>query len=295
MKSRQEVWRIADLLQRALLLFERAGIDSPRTDAELLVAHCLSLSRTELYLRAEELVEDAKVDCCFGFLERRRRREPVAYITGKCEFWSQSFEVTPAVLIPRPETEILVERVLARKDNFYRQSICLDLCSGSGIIGITLALELGLESISVEVSGAALEVCRRNCVRHGVEKKVRLVQADLTNCFLEKEQFGLITANPPYVSRAEMESGMQPEVIDFEPALALDGGRDGLELIRRIVSSLPKLLAPGGDFFMEIGAEQGTVTKKLLADSAIGDPYENVKIIKDYSDRDRLVHVRKKN
>ena len=294
MKSRQEVWRIADLLQRALLLFERAGIDSPQTDAELLVAHCLSLSRTELYLKAENLIGEAQVSRCLAMLKRRCGREPVAYITGACEFWSQSFEVTPAVLIPRPETEVLVERVLERKDGFYRQGKCLDLCSGSGVIAIVLALELDLELIGVEISKTALEVCRRNCVKQGVANKVRLVQADLTTCFLEKEQFGLITANPPYVSRVEMAAGMQPEVIDFEPSLALDGGPDGLELIRRIVLSLPGLLAPGGDFFMEIGADQGAATKELLLSSTAKDLYRSIDIIKDYGARDRLVHVRKK-
>ncbi len=293
MNNRQEVWRIADLLQRALFLFERAGIDSPRTDAELLLAHCLSLSRTELYLRAGEVVGEAQAGSCLGIFARRCRREPVAYITGECEFWSQSFEVTPAVLIPRPETEILIERVLARDDDFYQQSKCLDLCSGSGIIAIVLALELGLELITVEISTPALEICRRNCVRHGVENKVRLVQADLTTCFLENEQFGLITANPPYVSRAEIEAGMQPEVIEFEPFLALDGGPDGLDLIRRIVAALPRLLAPGGDFFMEIGADQGPAIKELLASLPAEDSYAYIDIIKDYGDRDRLVQVRK--
>ena len=294
MKNRQEVWRVADLLQRALLLFQRAGIDSPQTDAELLVAHCLSLSRTELYLKARDVIGEAQANHCLAMLERRCGREPVAYITGECEFWSQSFEVTPAVLIPRPETEILVERVLARKDGFYGQGKCLDLCSGSGIIAIVLALELELELISVEISRAALEVCRRNCARHSVENKERLVQADLTTCFLEKEQFGLITANPPYVSAAEMLAGMQPEVIDFEPSLALDGGEEGLELIRRITSTLPELLSPGGDFFMEIGADQGSAVKELLLSSPAEDIYESINIIKDYGDRDRLVQVRKK-
>ena len=157
-----------------------------------------------------------------------------------------------------------------------------------------LALELGLELITVEISNPALEICRRNCVRHGVEKKVQLIQADLTTCFLEKEQFGLITVNPPYVSRAEIEAGMQPEVIEFEPILALDGGPAGLDLIRRIVSSLPRLLAPGGDFFMEIGADQGPIIKKLLENSPAEDIYEYIDIIKDYGDRDRLVQVRKR-
>jgi release factor glutamine methyltransferase len=227
-------------------------------------------------------------------LKRRSEREPLAYITGEQEFWSYPFSVSPAVLIPRPETEILVERVLASQAGSSGGGKCLDLCCGSGVISIVLALELDLEVIGVDISWSALEVCRSNCVRHGVKQRVHLVQGDLACCFIEEQQFSLITANPPYVSSFEMAAGMQPEVIHYEPALALDGGPGGLQQIRRIIATLPRLLAPGGYFFMEIGADQGAQVKELLARSAVGDLYESIDIMQDYSGRDRVVQVKRK-
>ena len=225
--------------------------------------------------------------------QRRSGREPFAYITGEREFWSHTFNVSPAVLIPRPETEILVERVLAVLDGSLAESRYLDLCCGSGVIAIVLALELDLQVIGVDISRPALEVCRSNCVRHGMEHRVNLVQGDLASCFVEERPFSLITCNPPYVSSGDLAAGMQPEVVNHEPSLALDGGPDGLTLIRRISAALPRLLAPGGHFFMEIGFDQGAAVKELLATSASGDPYSSIDIIKDYSGRDRVVQVRK--
>ena len=228
-------------------------------------------------------------------LQRRSDREPLAYITGEREFWSHTFNVSPAVLIPRPETELLVEHVLATQDGSYAGGRCLDLCCGSGAIAIVLALELDLEVIGADISRPALEVCRSNCVRHGMEQRVHLVQADLTSCFVEERQFSLITCNPPYVSSLDMAAGMQPEVVNHEPGLALDGGPDGLSQIRRISTTLPSLLAPGGHFFMEIGFDQGTAVKELLATSTSDDPYASIDIIKDYNGCDRVVQVRKKD
>ena len=294
MLTNRDAWRVADLLRYGALLCRDAGIESPRTEAELLIASCLEVTRTELHLKVENSLDQALVDRCLAMLQRRCRREPLAYITGECEFWSYTFNVSPAVLIPRPETELLVERVLASNTGAYGQGPGLDLCCGSGVIAIVLALELDVDMIGVEISRPALEVCLSNCIRHRVTNKIHLIEADLTNCFTDDQQFTLITANPPYVSSAEMAGDMQPEVIGFEPALALDGGPGGLRLIRRIIDDLPKLLAPGGHFFMEFGADQGSEVKKLLTDSIAPDLYESIEIIKDYSGRDRLLQVRKK-
>lgn len=295
MQSNRDVWRIADLLQHGLFLFENVGIEQPQTEAELVLAYCLKVSRTDLYLRAQEYISRTEADHCLALLRRRSKREPLAYITGEQEFWSYPFNVSPAVLIPRPETEILIERVLAAQVGSCSGGRCLDLCCGSGVIAIVLALELNLEIIGVDISRPALEVCRSNCIRHGVEQRVHLIQGDLSSCFIERQQFSLITANPPYVDSSEMAAGMQPEVIQYEPALALDGGLGGLQQIRRIIITLPGLLAPGGYFFMEIGADQATQVKELFAMSALDDPYESIDIIKDYSGRDRVVQVRKKD
>ena len=288
------MWRIVDLLNHGILLFENVGIEAPQIEAELVLAHCLELSRTDLYLRAEGHIDTVKADRCLAMLQRRSEREPLAYITGEREFWSHTFNVSPAVLIPRPETEVLVERVLAAHDGSDADARCLDLCCGSGVIAIVLALELDLQVIGVDISRPALEVCRSNIVRHGMEQRVHLVQGDLAGCFVENQQFSLITCNPPYVSSVDMAGGMQPEVVNHEPALALDGGPGGLKQISRICVALSGLLASGGYFFMEIGADQGTAVEELFATSAASDLYASIDIIKDYSGRDRVVQVRKK-
>ena len=295
MKDNQETWRIADLLHHGILLFENVGIETPQSEAELVLAHCLELTRTDLYLRAEEYLGRVQANRCLALLQRRSEREPLAYITGEREFWSHTFNVSPAVLIPRPETEVLVERVLAAQNDSYSAGRCLDLCCGSGVIAIVLAMELELEVIGLDISRPALNVCRSNCVRHGMEQRVHLLQGDLASCFVERQQFSLITCNPPYVSSYDMAAGMQPEVVNYEFALVLDGGLDGLTQISRISAALPGLLAPGGHFFMEIGFDQGAAVEELLITSAPGIPYASIDIIKDYSGRDRVVQVRKKD
>ncbi|RZW23240.1 MAG: peptide chain release factor N(5)-glutamine methyltransferase [Desulfobulbaceae bacterium] len=293
MQSNRDVRRIADLLHHGIFLFDSVGIDAPQTEAELVVTHCLELSRTDLYLRAQEQISRVQADRCLAMMQRRSENEPLAYITGEREFWSYTFNVSPAVLIPRPETEILIERVLAARDCSNAGGGYLDLCCGSGVIAIVLALELDVEVIGVDISRPALKVCRSNCARHGVEQRVHLVQGDLASCFAENEQFSLITCNPPYVSSSEMAAGMQPEVAKYEPILALDGGPGGLNHISRVIATFSSLLAPGGYFFMEIGAGQGGAVKELLARSDSDDLYTSIDIIKDYSGRDRVVEVRK--
>ena len=295
MQNKREGWRVADLLRHGILLFENAGIETPQSEVELVLAHCLEVSRTDVYLRAEEQIGRVQAGHCLAMLRKRSERKPLAYITGEREFWSYSFNVSPAVLIPRPETEILVERVFAVRGGAYRGGKCLDLCCGSGVIGIVLALELDLEVIGVDISRPALEVCRSNCVRHGVQHLVHLVQGDLASCLVENEQFSLITCNPPYVCSGDMVAGMQPEVVNHEPALALDGGPGGLKQIRRIIPAIASLLASGGYFFMEIGFDQGAAVKELLTTSETGNLYASIDIIKDYSGRDRVVQVKKKD
>lgn len=296
MEPQQESVRIGDLLVQAAAALEKAGVESARLDAELLLAALLKKSRTELYASAREILGAELVDGFLRLIERRLKREPVAYILGTAEFWSRSFTLSPAVLIPRPETEVLVEAVLGRRNPLGTGGAYLDLCCGSGIICITLALEAKLQDccmVGVDISRPALLICRQNCVDHGVAESIELVQADLGSCFSENQPFRLITANPPYVGTAEMADALQPEVVDFEPHLALDGGEDGLALIRAIIDFLPGMLAPGGDFFMEIGALQGSAVRQIFAQANAAAVYESIDILNDYNGRERVVHVRR--
>ena len=285
--------QVADLLTRAAAQLRAAGIQEARTDAELLLSFCLNKSRTDLYLAARELLDSSRIEQFEQLVERRRGREPVAYITGEREFWSCSFKVTPDVLIPRPETEFLVECVLSRRNPHKSPGKCLDLCCGSGIIAIILALELDVEVVGVDISDKALAVCRQNCLRHQVADKITLVQADLGSCIMENQPFQLITVNPPYIRRDEIATHLAPEIACHEPHLALNGGEDGLEQIEKICRQLPFMLAPGGDFFMEIGADQAVPVRKMLSEADSRDLYRSIEVFTDYAGRDRVLHVRR--
>jgi release factor glutamine methyltransferase len=294
MTSPSDRSRIGDILQQAISDLESAGITDPSIDAELLLGFCLGISRTSLYLGVREYVENDQAESFQTLLNRRITREPVAYILGEREFWSLPFYVSPAVLIPRPETEFLLETTLARRNPAVTRRNCLDLCCGSGIIAIVLARELTTTVVAVDISAAALKVARKNCMRHGVGDQVGLVRANLGSCFSLDQQFSLIVSNPPYIRRDEINSDLEPEVSRYEPHLALDGGDSGLESISAIRDMLPSLLCGKGDAFVEIGDRQAASVRALFLESETDGEYEFIDIIKDYAGRDRVVHLRKK-
>jgi release factor glutamine methyltransferase len=228
-------------------------------------------------------------------LARRKKREPLAYILGEQEFWSRSFFVNPAVLIPRPETEFLLESVFAevKSERGLVEGAVLDLCCGSGVIAIILALELRLPVVAIDLSAAALQVTRRNCRKHGVEQLVKPVRADLLSALRNECRFSLVVSNPPYVSSPAIANDLEPEVREHEPWLALDGGEQGLDLIQRIRDELPRILAPGGQLFMEIGYDQGAAVTEMFAAHNVGlRDFHQIRILKDYAGRDRVLHAR---
>jgi len=285
--------RVIDLLRTATRDLAAAGVDSGDLDGQLLLGACLHKSRTELFLAADMEVGDEVRHLFLRYLERRKRREPVAYILGEREFWSLPFIVNPSVLIPRPETEFLVEQVLV---TCRRQGLpdgwILDLCCGSGAIAVVLALELQRDVVAVDLSGDALAVAQRNCRRHKVDDRVALVQADLLTAIAAGRRFPLLVSNPPYVSRRLIRRGLDPEVADHEPLLALDGGEDGLDIIARIKDMLPRIMRPGGEVFIEIGAEQGPALWQMFAPSTgPAGMLKTVELLKDYAGRDRVLHL----
>lgn len=287
--------RLAELFKRGATELAEAGVPEFELDARLLLESCLGISRTEVFLHGRTEVDEASQRTYLSFIERRRKREPVAYILEEQEFWSLPFHVTPAVLIPRPETEFLLDRVLALTlpANIAR-GVILDLCCGSGVIAVVLAKETGRKVIAEDVSFAALQVARKNLHRHWLDGQVELVQGDLLSPFRQtRDLFSLIVSNPPYVSDREVEQDLAPEVAHHEPHLALIGGEDGLSLIRQIRRQLPWVLRPGGQFFMEIGAGQGEVVRRMFAESCNGTPgFRDVEILVDYAGRDRVLHAR---
>lgn len=275
-------------------LLKDAGIEHFQQDALILLEACTGKNRTELFLNASSKVSKIEENRYLAYISRRQKREPVAYITGEQEFWSLSFRVSPSVLVPRPETEFLVDRVLALADkkNLEYGKI-LDLCCGSGIIATVLAKETNKNIIGADISRRALEVARDNVLRHGVVTQVSLVQMDLLAAFLPVNRFSLIVSNPPYVSSLDIRDNLDEDVVGFEPHLALDGGRLGMEVIHKIRNVLPSMLQDGGQVFMEIGADQGNYVRDAFNTSgADGSMFVGVDVLVDYAGRDRVLVAR---
>ncbi len=286
--------RLIELLRFGESELSGAGVPEADLDARLLLEHCTAKSRTEIYLCGQSEVHPEIQASYLHLLERRKKREPIGYILGEQEFWSLPFYVTPDVLIPRPETEFLLDRVFAltEAENFHNRKI-LDLCCGSGVIATVLGKETGRTIFASDISYKALEITRKNSRRHNVNSLVVLVQGHLLSAFRFKRDFSLIVSNPPYVSSLDVAKNLMPDVAAYEPHLALDGGERGLERIQEIRDKLPLVLCPGGQCFMEIGADQGEAVRKMFQENSTGRPgFQQVEILLDYAGRDRVVHAR---
>lgn len=232
-------------LQQGSEILAAAGIHEPRLTAEVLLGHALGRGRAWLYAHPEHELSLVEWIHYGRYLHERLQGRPVQYITRKQEFYGREFEVTPAVLIPRPETEHVVEHALRLARGARR---VVDIGAGSGNLAITLALELGGWAVGTDLSFAALEVARRNALRH--RARAEWVQCDLASALAGR--FDLVVSNPPYIPAGELPS-LQREVRDFEPHAALDGGASGTDFYPRIIGEAARLLAPGGWLIVEIG------------------------------------------
>ena len=283
--------QVHQLLKIAAAALEEAGIEEARLEAELLLQGCLGVSRSRLFLLRDQQV-DVQQEQQFRYcLARRCGREPLQYIQGSCEFWSLEFQVTPAVLIPRPETEFLLEHALSTLA--HAQPRCpprniLDLCTGSGVIAVVLAREFAGSAVTaVDCSWQALQVARENIICHDLAERIDLVCADLLTSFRPGVCFDCIVSNPPYVLRGDL-AGLEPEVRDWEPVLALSGGKTGLECINRICRNAAQHLRPGGWLFMEIGADMEEPVADAFTSSGC---YDQVRIIRDWAGRPRVLQA----
>lgn len=281
-------WTIRRVLAWMSEDFAERGIESARLDAELLVGMALSLDRVRLYMDLDRPLQPDELKAIRELVKRRREREPVAYILGRREFWSRPFEVSPAVLIPRPETETLVERALELlvPDADGR---ALDLCTGSGAIGVTLAAERpGIEVDLTDRSAEALAVARRNAERLGVSARVRFFEGDLFAPLPRDARYRLVVCNPPYVSAEEHED-LAPDVRDHEPREALVPGPTGTEILDRLVTETERFLEPGGTLLVEVGAGQA----EALAEAFRAEPWVEAALwMEDLSGIPRAVEVR---
>ena len=274
------VWTALDLVRWTTGYFKEHGIPSPRLDAEVLLAFVLSVERIELYTAFERPVESAERERFRELVrERAQKRRPVAYLTGVREFWSRTFRVDESVLIPRPDTETLVREAVAREPRRI-----LEVGVGSGAVCGALALELPeAEIVGTDISESALEIARGNLASLGVAERCELRRADLVS----GGDFDVLVSNPPYVPTAEL-AGLEPEVL-HEPRAALDGGADGLDVIRRLVEAAPKVLRRGGWLLLEIGAGQGSRVGALM--EAAG--FENTALCLDLAGVERVAAARR--
>jgi release factor glutamine methyltransferase len=288
---------ISDLLHVAACRLEKAGIENPGRDVELLLGYCLKKSRTELYLMSGEEISEKNEAQFFKLLQQREQRIPLAYIFGTQEFWSLDFIVSPSVLIPRPETELLLEKgIKLLRENPDGGRKVLDLCCGSGVIAVVLAKELGIPVLAADISMDAIRVARLNALHHGVSHLVSFIQADLLSAFSPFPCFSFVFSNPPYVSREALENGLQPEVSSYEPHLALDGGKKGLEIIKRMRDEVSVRLLPGSHLLMEIGDEQGDDVCSLFSSGPNQkELFSQCAVEKDYSGHDRIFYARVRN
>jgi release factor glutamine methyltransferase len=271
---------IRDVLRRSAEYLERKGVDSPRLDAERLLAHALGLTRLELYTEHDRPLTGPELAVARALVERRGAREPLAYVLGEWGFRKLVLKTDARALVPRPETEVLVDRALALLDGVEAPRV-IDVGTGTGAIALALAQELpGVRVTALDVSADALALARENRDRAGLD--VELVEGDLRHG-LPGGPYDLVASNPPYVEPPELH-GLQPEVRDFEPRLAVIG--EGLpELVARAAATA---LRPGGAFVMETHAERAAETAALL--EQLG--FEEVAITPDLSGRDRVVEGR---
>ncbi len=258
-------------------------------EAEYLLSFVLKAKRHELFTGSERVMTEKEIDEYEGFIKRKTLREPSQYITGETEFRGLSFKVTPQVLIPRPETELLVEEAVNILKGLKSKGIVIDLCTGSGCIATSIAKELDNVLVyAVDISKEALKVAGINAARHNVGSRVKFMEGDLFTPLAGlglKGKADIIVSNPPYISKDEIEK-LPPEIKDFEPVQALQGGADGLEFIRRIIIGSPEYLTPGGYLIMEIGWNESPAVKEIILKSwAYGD----IEIKKDLSGIERVV------
>lgn len=284
----KKTWTVLELIDWTKSYFTEKGIDSARLDAELLLARVLQVDRMGLYLSFDRPLEPRELAEYRELVKARAHRIPVKYILGQCEFMSIVFEVGPGVLIPRPETEHLVERALevlgATSD--ADAPVVYDVGTGSGCIAVAIAKEATHATVvASDVSPEALAIAERNAASYGVSGRVTLVQGDLFDAFPPGQRADLVVSNPPYVTDAAWQT-LPPEIQRHEPRVALAAGLDGLDCIRRLVDEAPERLKPGGRLLCEIGHGQADAVAQLVRDRGA---YEAPSFHQDLAGRDRVL------
>lgn len=286
---------VASILVEGTALLVRHGVETARLDAERLVAHCLQTTRLDLYKRATQPLTETQDHRIRSVFERRAKREPLQYIIGDQEFWGHDFIVTPGVFIPRPETEGLIEEAIAWIDQNRGEGeplIVLDLCTGSGCIAITVAKHAPSARLyATDRSPQALGLAQANARKHGLSKRITFLCGDLFEplmIFGLEGRVDLILSNPPYIP-TDLIQDLPPEVSLYEPREALDGGRDGLETIRRLIIQAPSYLSSRGRLLLEIGDQQAAPLTRWFQDRC---PKATLEFRRDLAGTQRIACIR---
>jgi release factor glutamine methyltransferase len=284
-----QVWTILSVIQWTTDYFKKKDLKEARATAEILLGHVLGLERIQLYLNFDKPLSPSELAAYRQCIQRRSAGEPVQYITGRQEFWSLTFKVTPAALIPRPETELLVEEGTRLLKNVEQPRI-LELGVGCGAISIALAKKIGRGSfIATDISLPALFLAQENRDRLGETESIALVCCNLFQAFHPHPEFHLIVSNPPYVTSEEY-ANLPREIKEFEPKSALNGGKDGLTIIRGIIGEAHSFLLSGGHIMLEIGEQQGAAVLEFTQRLGV---YDEVRVLRDYAGKERVLKASK--
>ncbi|HWP43538.1 MAG TPA: peptide chain release factor N(5)-glutamine methyltransferase [Blastocatellia bacterium] len=264
-------FQISEAITEGARLLDQAGVTQARRTASLLMEHLLETDRAQVLIRSKEQLADSSFESYIRLVERRARGEPLQYITGHQEFYGLDFKVTPAVLIPRPETELLVERAIALARGASGSPLIVDVGTGSGCIAVTLAVHLpGARVIATDISRPALDVARLNAQRHAVASRIEFLEGDMLSPLAGRGLEGavdLLASNPPYVPAQSLHM-LQREVRDWEPREALFGGEEGLDFYRRLLDEARGYVRPGGWVVCEIGYSQLDAIRGMIEPSA---------------------------
>lgn len=285
--SMDEVWTVKKVLDWTVGHLKQHGSESARLDAEILLAHARGCRRIQLYTEFDAPLSPEERTRMRDLVKRRAKLEPVAYLVGFREFFGLNFEVEPGILIPRPDTESLVVTALEIASELPSANI-LDVCTGTGCVPIAIAANCSSAVLTaIELDEAVCQVAQRNIEKHKMQERVTLLQGDLFEPLTEDTRFDIITANPPYVTDEEMAT-LQADV-RHEPQLALRGGPDGLNLVRKLIAGAGSWLVPGGALLLEIGEKQSEAVIELF--NSAGN-FETAQIVKDLGGHSRVVWAR---
>ena len=288
-----EVWTVQKLLNWITDYFTKESIPDARLSAEMLMSEVLSKQRIQLYTDFEQVVPKSQLDKLHSLVKRAAAHEPVAYLIGRTEFYSLEIQVNEHTLIPRPETEQLVEKAIDFLRTRKNKQTVLDLCTGSGCIAVAIAKNFpAADIIATDICESALQVAAKNIEKHQLTDQIKLLQGNLFEPVipqLDTSAFDLIVSNPPYISTAEFEK-LDKNVKNYEPKLALLAGEEGLDIYHKIAAQVDQFLKPDAQLIMEIGCDQGPAVKNMLEKI---NCFAEIKIQKDFQKLDRIVIAKK--